>query len=543
MNKHFLNLNPGLKSGNKKRAYIFLAAAVFVFAALLATLAKLQSSAPQYTESGVMPRNADGGLMQVKLMAMSMEKDLFITVCDADGNLIKGYDFCFSVDSSNGENFKTEAGKSGAAHLTGLFPGEYTIDLMESEKYSGFIQPGQISCIVKNNMEYVEIENLESFVDTVDISEVPSGEIKQAEIPAETPPYDVSSTFSTPDEALGVGKTLEREVPKRDANGNQLYSYSYKLGPNGYILFKGSDKESDLIPVDEDNDGQLDYALRLVAESGAEDYEQVALFNADNSPVAEYEITATALMDYEYIPVGWQREGEELYYYDSAGNLVTGMNKIDGMYYFLAPDGAKANAVGIDVSSYSGNIDWAEVKAQGFDFAIIRLGGRTWGDGAVFDDPFFQQNLEGAKAAGVKVGVYFYSTAVNEWEAVQEASVTLNRLNGAELDLPIFIDVEYSDNYPNARHDVMSADQRTAVVKAFCSTVIESGYSAGVYASVSFFKSALHYYELTDYTIWIANYTHNFAMPYFDERFEIWQGSATGWINGINAYIDINILF
>lgn len=107
-----------------------------------------------------------------------------------------------------------------------------------------------------------------------------------------------------------------------------------------------------------------------------------------------------------------------MYYYDSQGQKVTGLKKIDGRIYYFDQNGVRAQSVGIDVSFYNKDINWQAVKAQGIDFAIIRLGGRTWRTGELYDDSMTQEYLREARAAGLRIGAYFYSTAVNNVEAV-----------------------------------------------------------------------------------------------------------------------------
>ncbi|NLY82425.1 MAG: hypothetical protein GX078_06575, partial [Clostridiales bacterium] len=116
------------------------------------------------------------------------------------------------------------------------------------------------------------------------------------------------------------------------------------------------------------------------------------------------------------------------YYFDKNGNKVTGKQVIQGMDYFFNADGSTNNVVGIDVSTYQGNINWTKVKAAGVDFAIIRIGFMGYGTGKLVADDKFKQNLEGAKNAGLKVGVYFFDAAITEKEAVEEASMCLQML-------------------------------------------------------------------------------------------------------------------
>ena len=142
---------------------------------------------------------------------------------------------------------------------------------------------------------------------------------------------------------------------------------------------------------------------------------------------------------------------------------------------------------GIDVSYYQSDIDWAKVKASGIEFAIIRAGYRGYGsEGTLVQDPNFYTYLRGAKAAGVKVGVYFYTQAINTAEAQAEAQFVLDMLGGASLDMPIYFDIEGVD-YDTGRLDSagLSVEQKTNLCRAFCNKIISAGYQSGVYANYS----------------------------------------------------------
>lgn len=129
---------------------------------------------------------------------------------------------------------------------------------------------------------------------------------------------------------------------------------------------------------------------------------------------------------------------------------------------------------GVDVSAYQDEIDWESVKSQGVKFAMIRLGGRYGASGELYSDGYAAANLQGAKAQGIKIGAYFFTQAITEQEAIEEADFAVQMLDGIDLDFPIAIDTEYpGEGY---RHSNISASQRTKVVKAFCDRIIELGY-------------------------------------------------------------------
>ena len=192
---------------------------------------------------------------------------------------------------------------------------------------------------------------------------------------------------------------------------------------------------------------------------------------------------------------------------------------------------------GIDVSKYQGNIDWNKVRDDGIEFVIIRAGYRGYGSGVLVEDPKFRQNIQGATAAGLKVGVYFFSQAITTEEAVEEASLCLQAVSGYNLAYPIFIDSEYSTSRRDGRADGLSQEHRTKIAQAFCQTVQNSGYKAGVYASKTWFYGQLNYSALSGYHIWMAHFAQRTDFAY---RYDIWQYSSRGSVNGINTAVDMN---
>ena len=241
---------------------------------------------------------------------------------------------------------------------------------------------------------------------------------------------------------------------------------------------------------------------------------------------------------YKY--TGWQTIDGSVYYFDKDGNYVTGEQVIQGAKYTFGSDGklsSGSGTMGIDVSKWNGNIDWNAVKNSGVSYAIIRCGYRGSSTGALIEDPMFRSNIKGAKAAGIKVGVYFFCQAVNEVEAVEEASMAVSLASGYGLDMPIFLDVESS----GGRGDGISKDTRTAVCKAFCQTVQNSGYSAGIYANKTWFNEKINTGSLTSYKIWLAQYAS--TPTYTATRYDIWQYSSKGQVSGISGNVDMNIKY
>ena len=191
--------------------------------------------------------------------------------------------------------------------------------------------------------------------------------------------------------------------------------------------------------------------------------------------------------------------------------------------------------MGIDVSRYQGEIDWQQVKAAGVEFVMVRLGNRGIAEGTLHEDAFAKQNLQGAKEAGLKVGAYFYSQALNVREAEEEAALALEILDGFQLDMPLAYDWEQESRTEN-----VDARTLTDCTKAFCAAVEAAGYKPMIYFNSFQAKQLLHLRELTEIPWWLAMYDVTMEFPY---RMDMWQYSCTGTVPGITGSVDLNLLF
>ena len=195
---------------------------------------------------------------------------------------------------------------------------------------------------------------------------------------------------------------------------------------------------------------------------------------------------------------------------------------------------------GIDVSKYQGEIDWARVKEAGIEFAIIRAGIRGYGaEGKIVEDETYRANIEGAVANGIKVGVYFFSQAVNEDEAREEAATVLDLVAGYPLDYPIYIDIEQVAD-AKSRTAGVSPETRTQVVRTFLSAVEEAGYRGGIYGNLKSFLLLLDVKQLEEYPKWYAAYSMPLYYPY---SYHMLQYSENGRVEGISGNVDLNISF
>ena len=236
---------------------------------------------------------------------------------------------------------------------------------------------------------------------------------------------------------------------------------------------------------------------------------------------------------------GWHNIGGNRYYYRGS-QRVTGWQNIDGLQYYFDGNGKLSSCTMIDVSTYNGDIDWNAVKAAGVDYAIIRVGYRGYGTARLVQDRRFEQNMRGAINAGIRVGAYIVTQAVNTEEAVEEASFIVEKCRGYNVTLPLAIDVEWAGNsYEEGRANSISASTRTDVINAFARTVMNSGYAAMAYANKDWFENKIYSGNLfSSCKIWLAQY-RNTEYTY-GGRVNMWQYTSKGRVDGINGDVDIS---
>lgn len=193
----------------------------------------------------------------------------------------------------------------------------------------------------------------------------------------------------------------------------------------------------------------------------------------------------------------------------------------------------------IDVSIFQYDIDWKKVKADGIDYAIIRIGGRGYGEsGKLYSDDYFEQNYKEARAAGVKVGIYFYSQAKDEEEAREEVDYFMDILGGRDLDMPVYMDYECPTG---SRISKMEKTQGTKNVIAFCKAVESYGYEAGFYSYPAFINKYVNPSQISGtYAVWVAHY-HKYCSYSYD--YDMWQYTSGGKVNGISGRVDMNFYY
>lgn len=196
--------------------------------------------------------------------------------------------------------------------------------------------------------------------------------------------------------------------------------------------------------------------------------------------------------------------------------------------------------MGVDVSHHQGTIDWQKVKADGYDFAIIRIAYRGYGKtGSLNVDKEFKTNIKNAHEAGIDVGVYIFSQAINENEAIEEANLVIEQLKDEEIELPVVFDPELIRT-DEARTDNISGEQFTKNTIAFCEKIKDAGYEPMIYSNMYWEAFLFEMEKLSDYPIWYADYETIPQTPY---EFEFWQYADDGVVDGISGKTDLNVWF
>ncbi|MBQ9610694.1 MAG: glycoside hydrolase family 25 protein [Lachnospiraceae bacterium] len=211
----------------------------------------------------------------------------------------------------------------------------------------------------------------------------------------------------------------------------------------------------------------------------------------------------------------------------------------DDFMYYHDDNAGKISHIAVDVSSYQENVDWDALKAAGVDTVLIRVGYRGYGTGAIAEDTMFESHVEGAKEAGLSIGIYFFSQAINYEEGVEEAQYAINAARKHGLSGPIIIDTEmiYADG---ARTENLSIEDRTDAVVGFCETVEGAGYEPLVYSNRNWFVQQLDMSRVGIYKLWLAQYANQPDFPYL---YVGWQYTDEGYVPGVDIDLDLNVWF
>ena len=192
---------------------------------------------------------------------------------------------------------------------------------------------------------------------------------------------------------------------------------------------------------------------------------------------------------------------------------------------------------GIDVSKHQGRINWKKVASDGVEYAFIRAGYRGSSEGTLVEDETFQANIKGAAENGIDVGIYFYTQAMTEAEAVEEAQFVLELIKDYEVQYPVVLDLEEVES-DTARTASMTREEYTRAALAFLDTIKNAGYTPMIYGNLKTFMIMLDLKELEEYDKWFAYYNEPVYFPY---EFTIWQYTSKGKVNGIDGNVDLNV--
>jgi len=358
--------------------------------------------------------------------------------------------------------------------------------------------------------------------------------------------------------SVNVGETIELEAVctpdtesikewKADSNG-----YTSVTSNGNKCTVKGEKAGEAVITAINTSGGEATFKV-TVTEGKTEYSDDAQLYDSSKNKLYVLENNVYRLAKYadyksgnftkfyrkiaDVVYTGWQTIDGVTYYFTENHEKVTGDQVIGGVTYHFGEDGALkqgSGILGIDVSKYQPDINWSSVKASGINYVIIRCGYRGASTGSLIQDPCFVSHINGAKSVGLKVGVYFFSTALTEAEAVEEASMCAALCSGYGINYPVFIDVE-----PSSRpgYNGLSVEQRTANIKAFCSTISSAGYTPGLYANKTWLTSYINTSSLSC-KIWLAQY--NAAGPTYTGHYDIWQYTSKGTVDGISGNVDKN---
>ena len=193
-----------------------------------------------------------------------------------------------------------------------------------------------------------------------------------------------------------------------------------------------------------------------------------------------------------------------------------------------------ANVLGIDVSTHNGTLDWAKLKAAGVQFAIIRAGyGRYQVDSQFFN------NIKGALAQSIPVGIYWFSYALDVAGAKEEAQKCLDTIQGYDIALPVFFDFEYDTiRYAKEQGVTLGKTAFNAHAVAFCEAIKAAGYTPGVYYNLDYYRNMVDTSKLGGYVQWYAQYASSASISGYD----LWQYTSSGTFSGVSGKFDVNIL-
>lgn len=562
---------------------------------------------------------------EIRLVGVSIERDLKVKIQNSEDQDIEGFDFEITVTPEGKDEGKTydDGDKDGVIYIAEIDAGDYVVALTGFPEEEEFIVPEPITVTVKDKIAYEKVDvsdqikkdsqvsaaedaekknslpvessaaaTVEALTQqsaegaasqagnvvsgsNVTISGLPQATITSAtgsvtlDLGTETPVTQTPETGTATETPAGTVETpaaTETVSPTGIATIRPLARRLVRTGetgtvqktatltyPTGATLYNGAGAttasgsmsvspavdglsvtwtSADPAVVSVQGDG-LSFTLNA-GNAGTTTISAVITYNGKEAgtvtfPVEVLDLSGTTLKD---------SSGNLLYLDEACTIVATAKDYSPSATYYVQPTNTNTTGgarTGIDVSKWQGSINWAAVKASGVDFAIIRCGYRGSQTGVLVEDPMFRQNIQGATAAGLRVGVYFFTQAVTEAEAVEEASMCLQLCSGYNLAFPIFIDTE-----DGARAQGLDRGSRTAIMNAFCQTIANSGRRPGIYASTSWYNTMLNAGSLGGWTIWVAQYA---AACQYKGSYSMWQYTSKGSVPGVSGSCDMNVSF
>ena len=495
-------------------------------------------------------RLAEG--VPVTITATSVERDLSIYILDEDFQPVTNVGFeVLATDPSGEEIVFTDEEASGKIVVEGLEPGDYTLSLKETGR---FIVPEPVTVNVKDKVELKVIENIDEKivnskqVDAASEDAAFGGRPVSAAPPPAPPPPDTIPYYES--KTITTTNDVEKTVEDVDSQGNQIIKYQPVLDDTtGELLFLTDGSPSGYWPI-LDAEGFIDITDNMVIDDAGVQVPMdiAATFQLIEVPQFKTIIETETIITYQ----GWQTFNGKQYYYNLEGKFVTGTQVIQGVVHIfdangvLQPKSTSNKLTGVDISTYQTGITWKSVKNAGIHFAMIRAGYRGYGTGVLVEDNMLRSHVQGANSVGIKIGLYFFTQAVNAKEAVEEASACVYwaRTYGIPVTYPIAIDIEYVTSSRIGRADRLTGAQRTEIAEAFCNTIRNSGYTPMIYSSMSWFQSDS--YLITSrlapkYHIWLAHW--GVEQTSYKGRYDMWQYTSSGSVPGIPGRVDMNISY
>ncbi len=255
--------------------------------------------------------------------------------------------------------------------------------------------------------------------------------------------------------------------------------------------------------------------------------------SANSSPFKRYGITLALLILLSSTTLLLNGCSE----YVSPYNFDNLKNEQERFSYY--EDGNLVSQTAVDVSDLQGKIDWERVSEDGIDFAMIRLGRRGYTEGNIYLDNYYYENVSGVQSEGMPFGVYFFSQAITEDEAIEEANFVIKHLSGSGISYPVVFDHEPVES-ADGRANNLSKNELTHITKAFCQKIEDAGYTPMIYGN-AFDMERLNLNDLKGIDVWYAEYESSQPTGQFD--FAMWQYSSTANVSGINTQADLSILF